>query len=222
MSTLFPDFIPSTLFPDLAPSVARREFLPDLVYGSVAEAWAQVVTHFLPPPATVADLTCRHGVMWANCAAGYRVLRFDVDPRVHPHALADCRWPALRRESVDALVVDVPWSLDPGKGRGYAAEAYGSRFTSVNQVLDLFRGANWWSCVRPSGWCFVRIQNAHHGQRPVMLAQRCVPRVEAGDAWELWDEVVHACGGRGAQAGMIDPPKCRHVTARFQVYRRSE
>lgn len=208
-----------TLFPDLAPSVARREFLPDLLRGSVAEVWASVVTHWLPPPATVADLTCRHGVMWSRCAAGYRVLRFDVAPGVRPDALADCRWPALRPATVDGLVVDGPWSLDPGKGDGYAAETYGSRFTKPEEVLDLFRGPNWAACVRPGGWAFVRIQDCHHAGRYVPFSHE-VPKRVACAAWEFWDEVIHEVGGHGAQAGMVDPPKTRKGTSRWQVYRR--
>jgi len=208
-----------SLFPGLAPSVTRREFLPDLLHGSVAKVWAQVVTHFAPPPATVADLTCRNSVMWRYCGAGYRVLRSDVDPRVRPDALADCRWPAWRRASVDAVVVDVPWSLDPGKGDGYAATAYGSRFTRPDQVLDLFRGPNWAACVRPGGWAFVRIQDCHHAGRYVPYSHEIPPRVECV-AWEFWDEVIHFIGGKGAQAGMVDPPKARKGTSRWQVYRR--
>ena len=217
--------IAPTLFPDMAPSVARRGVLPDLLYGTIPNVWAQIVTHYVPPRIplpVIADLTCRDGEMWKHCASGYRVLRFDVDPSVTPDAVADCRWPAMRRSSCEAVVVDVPWSLDPGKGRGYAASRYGSRFTSVAQVLGLFRGANWAPCVRDGGWAFVRCQASHHGGKPVMLPQRIVPRVEDGSAWELWDEAVHMMGNPGAQAAMKDPPKLRYGTSRFLVFRKTK
>mgnify|MGYP001581686042 CR=1 FL=1 len=194
----------ASLFPDLVSSVARPDYLPSVQYGGIAEVFARVVTHFLPPRLprpVVVDVTHRIGQFWDRCRDGYRVIGLDLDRSCPVSAVADWRSVPICSGVADLVVFDPPWSQN---NRGAARDKYTSPFNSVGQLLDACAPAEWARVAKLDGLLIVRCMTSHH-EHGVFFDLPHILKTRFAPWWTTYDEVMYAHGTRKPNQTMNRP-----------------
>lgn len=88
---------------------ATNELVLSALQGTNDELFPQIISLYVAPGSTVADVTFGRGVFWKRVpAAEYRLLRSDLKEGV------DCRKLPYQAGTIDAVVFDPPYMHTPG------------------------------------------------------------------------------------------------------------